>query len=61
MKPGGRSDREGSEFFSKVDMYHICSCGEDRGDDRRLGSVELAKAPHGEPQAYNAGVLSEAL
>jgi len=38
MKPGGRSDREGSEFFSKVDMYHVCSCGEDRGEDGRLGA-----------------------
>src|SRR5215217_6070021 len=62
VEPGGRRpDREDGEVFSKVDVYHIGSCGEDRGDDRRLGSVELAKAPDGQPQAYNAGMFSEAL
>ena len=62
VEPGGRRPyREDGEVFSKVDVYHIGSCGEDRGDDRRLESVELAKAPDGQPQAYNAGMFSEAL
>src|SRR5215213_10454414 len=62
VEPGGRGpDGEDGEVFSKVDVHNIGSCGEDRGDDRRLESVELAKAPDGQPQAYNAGMFSEAL
>src|SRR5215213_1961507 len=56
-----RPDREDGEVCSRVDMYHIGSCGEDRGYDRRLGSVELPEAPDGQPQAYHAGMISEAL
>jgi len=62
VEPGGRRPhRKDGKVFSKVDVYHIGSCGQDGGDDRRLGSVELAKAPDGQPQAYNAGMFSEAL
>src|SRR5215217_2388969 len=62
VEPGGRRPyREDGEVFSKVDVYHIGSCGQDQGDDRRLGSVELAKTSDGQPQAYHAGVVAEAL
>jgi hypothetical protein len=62
MKPGGhRSDREDGEVFAEMYVHQICPQGEDRGDDCRLGSVELAKTSEGQPQAYNAGVVSKAL
>jgi hypothetical protein len=62
MKPGGRSpDRENGEVFAKVNVHHIGPQGEDGGDDLRLESVELAKAPQGESHSYHAGVLAEAL
>ena len=62
IKPGGRgSDREDGEVFAKVNMHHIGSYGEDRGDDCRLRSVELAKAPDGQPHSYHAAVISKAL
>ena len=50
MKPGGRGpDGEDGEVFAKVNVHHIGPRGEDRGEDCRLGSVELAKASYGEP------------
>src|SRR5829696_2001675 len=62
MKPGDRgSERDDGKVFAKVNMHHIGSYGEDRGDDCRLRSVELAKAPYGESHSYHAGVVSKAL
>jgi hypothetical protein len=34
---------------------------EDRGDDGRLGTVELAKQSYGKSHSHNAGVVAEAL
>jgi hypothetical protein len=49
MKPCGRSpDREDGEVFAEVHVHHVGPRGEDRGDDGRLGTVELAKQPYGE-------------
>src|SRR5215210_1510195 len=62
VKPGGRgSEREDGEVFAQVNVHHIGPRGNDRCDDRRLGSVELAKAPYGESHSYHAGVVSNAL
>ena len=62
MKPGSRGpDREDGEVLAEVNVHQIGPQGEDRGDDRRLGSVELAKAPQGKSHSYHAGVVSKAL
>src|SRR5215212_1852905 len=62
MEPGGRGPyREDGEVFAEVYVHHIGPRGNDRGDDRRLGSVELAKTSDGESNSYNAGVCSKAL
>jgi hypothetical protein len=62
VKPGGRSpDRKDGEIFAEVYVHRIGSRGEDRGDDRRLQTVELAKAPYGKSHSYHAGVVAQAL
>src|SRR5215210_4708694 len=61
-KPGGRgASRKDGEVLAEVHVHHIGPHGEDRGDDGRLGTVELAKAPYGESQTYHAGVVAQAL
>jgi hypothetical protein len=44
-----------------VNVHHIGPRGEDRGDDCRLGTVELTKTSDGESHSYNAGVVAQAL
>src|SRR5215213_4182302 len=62
VKPGGRSsERENGEVFAEVYVHHIGPRGKDRGDDRRLGSVELTKMSDGQSHSYHAGVASKAL
>src|SRR5215212_9984408 len=62
VKPCGRSpDREDGEVFAEMNVHHIGSCGKDRGDDCRLRTVELAKAPQGESHSYHACVVAKAL
>ena len=62
MKPCGHCPyREDGEVFTEVYVDHIRPRGKDRSQYRRLGTVELAKAPYGESQTYHAGVVSEAL
>src|SRR5215218_3777588 len=62
MKPGSRGpDRDDGEVLAEVNMHHIGPRGEDRGDDCRLGTVELAKALDGKSQAYDSGMVSKAL
>src|SRR5215212_7912734 len=62
VKPGGRGpDRKDGKVLAEVHVHHIGPCGNDRSDDCRLGTVELAKAPYGESQTYNAGVVAQAL
>jgi hypothetical protein len=60
IKPGGRGPNgEDSEVFAKVYVHHIGPRGNDRGEDSRLGSVELTETSDGQSQAYNAGVVTE--
>ena len=42
-------------------VHHIGPRGNDRCEDSRLGSVELTKTSDGQSQAYNAGVVAQAL
>src|SRR5215217_983635 len=62
VEPGGRRPyRDDGEVFAEVNMHHIGPCGKDRGDDCRLRSVELAKAPQGDSHSYQACVVAKAL
>src|SRR5215218_5363191 len=62
MKPGDcGSERDDGEVFAEVHVHQVGPQGEDGGDDRRLGSVELANAPQGESHSYNARVVAETL
>jgi hypothetical protein len=62
IKPGGRrSERDDGEVFAEMYVHHIGPQGEDRGDDCRLGGVELAKTSDGESKTYYAGVAAQAL
>jgi hypothetical protein len=62
VEPGGRHpDRDDGEVLPEVDVHQVGPGAEDGGEDSRLGGVELAKAPYGEPHSYHAGLVSEAL
>ena len=49
MKSGSSSPRwEHGEILAEVDVYHVGPRSQERGEQGRLGTVELLEVPDGE-------------